>query len=63
MLDFVNNYYEVTDENKDALYQMMIAEDIRKYHGNKINLDDMQVGYIFGNIIDDNPNDNPKRTG
>lgn len=59
MLDFVNNYYELTDENKDALYQMMIAEDIRKYNGNKINLNDMQVGYIFGNIIDDNP----KRTG
>lgn len=54
MLDFVNNYYEVTTGNKDALYRLMVAEDIRKYSGAKVNLDDMQVGYIFGNINDDN---------
>ena len=59
MLDFVNNYYEVTTENKDTLYQMMIAENICIYSGRELNLNDMHVGYVFGNIVDNNP----KRTG
>lgn len=59
MLDFVNKYYEVTEDNKDTLYRLMVAEDIRKYSGDNFNLDELHVGCILGNIVDDNP----KRTG
>lgn len=33
MLDFVENYYEVTEENKELLRRKIIEEDIRDYNG------------------------------
>ena len=62
MLDFVNHYYEVTEENKDALRKLIVAEDIHTTSGRKISsaLDFYtQVGFVLGNISDKNP----KRTG
>ena len=60
MLDFVKNYYEVTEENKDTLRQMIIDEDIRDYDDCKFDVSNVQVGRVLGNV-EDNPN--PKRTG
>lgn len=60
MLDFVNHYYEVTKENVELLRQMIEDEDIRRYDGRKINVDDfVKVGKVLGN----NRDDNPKRAG
>ena len=59
MLDFVKNYYEVTEENQARLLQMMIAEDIRRYSGDKIDENYISVGCVLGNIV----NDDPKRVG
>ena len=60
MLDFVNHYYEVTEENIDQLKYLIECEDIRDYGGEKLDLDfDVRVGYVLGNI----GNDNPKQTG
>lgn len=56
MLDFVNNYYEVTKENVSLLRQMIEDEDIRRYDGRKIDVDDFViVGKVLGNNRDDNP--------
>ena len=38
MLNFVENYYEVTESNKDLLRKLMIEEDIRNYSGRKLDL-------------------------
>lgn len=60
MLDFVNHYYEVTEENIESLRHMMIEEDIRDYCNDKLDLDFcVQVGYVLGNIA----TINPKQTG
>lgn len=62
MLDFVNHYYEVTEENKDTLHKLIVAEDIHSTSGQKISskLDFYtQVGFVLGNISDKNP----KHTG
>lgn len=60
MLDFVENYYEVTERNKELLRQKLIDEDIRNYSGHKVNLDFyLKIGQVLGNINDDNP----KHTG
>ena len=60
MLDFVNNYYEITEENIDQLRQMMKADGVRSYKGDEIDFNvDVQVGHILGNV----DNDNPKQTG
>lgn len=59
MLDFVNHYYEVTEENIDQLRKLMIDDDIRNPYGIKLSLDYvLQVGHVLGNI----DNDNPKQT-
>lgn len=56
MLDFVNHYYEVTKENVELLRQMIKDEDIRRYDGRKIDVDDFViVGKVLGNNRDDNP--------
>jgi len=56
MLDFVENYYEVTEQNKDLLRRKIIEEDIRDYNGDKVNVDYLvQVGKVLGNVYDDNP--------
>jgi len=60
MLDFAKYCYEVTEENKDALRQMIIDEDIRDYYDCKFDVSHVQVGRVLGNV-DDNPN--PKQTG
>ena len=39
MLNFVENYYEVTEQNKELLRRKMIEEDIRDYNGDKVNVD------------------------
>ena len=60
MLNFIENYYEVTEQNKDLLRRKIIEEDIRDYNGNKVNLKFfIQVGNVLGN----NSDDNPKHTG
>lgn len=61
MLDFVHNYYEITEENIDQLCYMMKAEGIRgSFNDTEIDFDEeVQVGHILGNI----DNDNPKQTG
>ena len=33
MLNFVENYYEVTESNKELLRKLMIEEDILGYNG------------------------------
>ena len=61
MLDFVKYCYEVTEENKDTLRQMMEREDIRYYSGDKLDLDlILQVGHVLGN---NDYTQNPKQTG
>ena len=61
MLDFVKYCYEVTEENKDTLRQMMEREDIRYYSGDKLDLDlILQVGHVLGN---NDYKQNPKQTG
>ena len=59
MLDFVNNFYEVTVENKKALWQMINDQGITLYNGNEFDFDYAEVGYVLGNI----DNLNPKETG
>ena len=59
MLDFVNHYYEVTEENIDQLRKLIIDEDIRTTCGSKLILAYvLQVGHVLGNI----ENNNPKQT-
>lgn len=55
MLDFVKYCYEVTEENKDTLRQMIIDEDIRDYYDCKFDVSNVQVGRVLGNV-EDNPN-------
>ena len=56
MLNFVENYYEVTEQNKELLRRKIIEEDIRDYNGDKVNVDYLvQVGKVLGNVYDDNP--------
>ena len=56
MLDFVNHYYEVTEDNIDQLRQLIIDEDIRDPYGSKLILEyALQVGHVFGNINTNNP--------
>lgn len=38
MLNFIDHYYEVTEENHDILCQMITAKDIRHYDGSKIDI-------------------------
>lgn len=61
MLDFVNNIYEVTEENKDALFQLIAVEAICNYHNEPWVLakDKVEIGDIFLNTR----NNNPKQTG
>lgn len=61
MLDFVNNIYEVTEENKDALFHLMDVENICNYHNEPWSLvkDKVEIGDIFLNTR----NNNPKQTG
>lgn len=59
MLDFVNNFYEVTVENKKALWQMIKDQGITLYNGDEFDFDYAEVGYVLGNI----DNLNPKETG
>lgn len=60
MLDFVNNHYEVTEENIELLKYLIKAEDIRDYSGSKIDVDKfVTIGRVLGNIA----NQNPKCTG
>ena len=60
MLNFINHYYEVTNENIDQLKHLMKNEDIQHYGGRKIDIDDfVRIGRVLGN----NRNDNPKRCG
>ena len=55
MLNFIENYYEVTEQNKDLLRRKIIEEDIRDYNGNKVNLKFfIQVGNVLGNNSDGN---------
>lgn len=70
MLDFVNNYYEVTKENVSLLRQMIEDEDIRNPRNFRLDLDyALQVGHVLGNITNKNPKQtkyfdrNPKHTG
>lgn len=60
MLDFVNNHYEVTEENIELLKYLIKAEDIRDYGGHRIDVD---VLVRVGRVIGSNQNDNPKCTG
>ena len=61
MLDFVKYCYEVTEENKDTLRQMMEREDIRYYNGDELELDILlKVGHVLGN---NDYKQNPKQTG
>ena len=39
MLNFVENYYEVTEQNKKVLRRQMIDEDILGYDEHKANVD------------------------
>lgn len=59
MLDFIENYYEVTVSNKEVLRQLMIAEDVQcTYDGDPVKLDKcLCVGYVLGNFRHDG---NPK---
>lgn len=50
MLDFVNHYYEVTEENIDQLRQMIIVENIQRYDGSKFKPEDVQIGRVLGNV-------------
>ena len=59
MLDFVNNFYEVTVENKKALWQMIKDQGITLYNSDEFDFDYAEVGYVLGNI----DNQNPKETG
>ena len=60
MLNFVENYYEVTEQNKDLLRRKMIEEDIRAYNGDKVDVNYLvQVGHVLGN----KRNRYPNRTG
>lgn len=60
MLNFVNHYYEVTEENIDQLRHLIELEDIRDYGSEKLDLDSVvRIGYVLGNIA----NNNPKQTG
>lgn len=43
MLNFVENYYEVTEENKELLRRQIIDEDILGYDGHKANVDFLVV--------------------
>ena len=54
MLNFIENYYEVTEQNKEVLRRKMIEEDIRVYNGDKA-----EVGHVLGN----KRNHYPNRTG
>ena len=58
MLDFINNYYEVTKENIDQLKHLMEVEDIRFYNGDKFKPEHILVGCVLGNnkSTDYNPN-------
>ena len=59
MLDFINNYYEVTESNKEVLRQLMVAEDIQcTYDGDPVSIDKcLWAGYVLGNTKHDG---NPK---
>ena len=59
MLDFIENYYEVTISNKEVLRQLMSAEDVQcTYDGDPVKLDKcLCVGYVLGNVRHDG---NPK---
>ena len=60
MLNFVENYYEVTESNKELLRRKIIDEDIREYNDVKLDIDYcLQVGHVLGNNWDSNP----KHTG
>ena len=59
MLDFVENYYEVTEENKELLRRQMIDEDILDYNGHNFRVDLLKPGQVIGN----NYNNNPTHTG
>ena len=60
MLNFVENYYEVTDQNKDLLRRKMIEEDIRAYNGDKADISFLvRIGHVLGNKRSSYPN----RTG
>ena len=59
MLDFADNFYEVTVENKKALWQMIKDQGITLYNGDEFDFDYAEVGYVLGNI----DNLNPKETG
>ena len=60
MLDFVENYYEVTEENKELLRKFMMAEDIRNYAGKKLDLDYFVTG---GRVLGNNKDHCTNRTG
>lgn len=51
MLDFIENYYEVTENNKEVLRQLMIAEDVQcTYDGDPVSIDKcLWTGYVLGN--------------
>lgn len=60
MLNFIDNYYEVTESNKDLLRCKIIEEDIREYNDEKLDTDwCVKVGHVLGNNWDGNP----KHTG
>lgn len=66
MLNFIENYYEVTEQNKEVLRRKMIEEDIRVYNGDKADVNYLvQVGHVLGNKRNHYPNRNcsnsPKR--
>lgn len=50
MLDFVNHYYEVTEENINQLRQMIIVENVQRYNGDKFKPEDVQIGRVLGNV-------------
>lgn len=60
MLNFIDHYYEVTEENHDILCHMIKAEDIQYYNGDKIDVDEfVRIGRVLGNPR----NNNPKQCG
>ena len=60
MLNFIDNYYEVTESNKELLRRKIIEEDIREYNDEKLDTDwCVKVGHVLGNNWDGNP----KHTG
>ena len=43
MLNFIENYYEVTEQNKELLRHKIIDEDILDYNGHKDNVDFLEI--------------------